>query len=780
MRNWPLLLAVITAALTPVAGVAAETTRIRVLHFGNLNGELARLACDSQQRGRVDFSNLVMTLRDEAAGVPSLVLASGATLGDSPFFNFLVRQGPTGMASAASLLAPAGAAVYVPGVEELAIPFRVFLEYLPDLEAGGIHYRVRNVACAEGDVPCNLLASQSHELFRVGEVQVGVVPLITADAGKVVHPENLKGLELADPFPVAAAETKRLRAEGADLVILVVDMEAGGVQGSRTLELLGSDSGADLVIAGGLVKKGEDTPVLLSARNGAGNTLLVASPKAPDKIGRVTLSLIRKGGRWTIDKAEPEVRRVSPFSRLQSVSDTISRLVSEACSLGMRTLRRGRVEPPMSRLDFVGYVMEIMRRKVHADVALLSLDSVRLERDARIEGDITSGILFKVLSKHEVVVLDVTGDELATYVGTYLDSASADRREELFLLGATRDSDGTVRINDRPINTKRRYEMVTTDFIASGGRGFGLPLVVSERTRRADSGYFLEEVVTEHFDQVDGEGKKLLGLATDFPSLWSLPLWEGSLSGTGSFSNVAIKNEAAYEQAQLSRSTFNGFKGEGQLWLTVSTRDHKVADFTKAQYGMARTGDADLAETQDLAIQELSYSWTHLRNVYGKERFYVPAPVLRARLESEFSRADEADFHHLEGTGAAGLEWLFGQKASAGVTYGLRRELIDPSDTFHAGVNFYYQVNTLPLVTFGPQSAITLDSRFELFYSDWTTDDTLKGIGSTKLSATLWGNLALTLGFDLFLFREGGGGLAWSLDSTAGLSVGWDTALQQF
>ncbi|MBM4355423.1 MAG: hypothetical protein FJ109_16825, partial [Deltaproteobacteria bacterium] len=738
------------------------------------------LECDSGKRGRVDFSNLVMTVGEEAAAMPSLVLASGAVLGDSPLFNYLVRQGPTGIRGAASLLAPAGAALFVPGLEEFSIPFRGFLEYLPDLEAEGVRFRVRNLACAGKDPACNLLASHSDELFRVGEVMVGVIPLTSADVGKVVHPENVRGLEFADPVAVAVSETERLRKEGADLVVLLVDMEAGGVPGSRTLELLGRDAGADLIIAGGLVRPSTGEPLLISARGGKeGGTVLVASPRAPGAIGRGTLSLKRKGGRWVIERAEPEVRRVSPFRRLDSAAGTLSRLVSEFCSLGQRTLRRGKIDPRMGRSDFVQYVMEILRRKTRADVALLSLDSVRLEESVRIGGDVTSGLLFRTFSMHEVVVLDVAGDELAAYVGWYLDPAAPDRRAELFLLGASRDVDGTIRINDRPLNPKLRYEIATTDFIASGGRGFGQPLISSIRTDRTSTGYFLEEVVTEHFDRADRPAEKI-ALATDFTPLWERPMWEGSTSATGSFSNISIQNPSAYDQAQLSRSTFNGFKGEGQLWLTMSTRDHKVSDFTKAQYGMARTGDADLLETQDLAIQELTYSWTCLRNLYGKERFYVPAPVVRGRLESEFSQAEGADYHHLEGTGTAGLEWLFGTKASAGVTYGLRRELMKDDDTLHAGINVFYQVNSLPLVTFNPWSAITLDSRFELFYSDWTSTNTLKGIGSTKLSATLMSNLAVTLGVDLFLFREGEGGLAWSLDSTAGLTVGWDTALQQF
>jgi hypothetical protein len=77
-------------------------------------------------------------------------------------------------------------------------------------------------------------------------------------------------------------------------------------------------------------------------------------------------------------------------------------------------------------------------------------------------------------------------------------------------------------------------------------------------------------------------------------------------------------------------------------------------------------------------------------------------------------------------------------------------------------------------------SGITLDSRFELFFSDWTQEQTLKSSGSTKLVASVVGPLSFTLGFDLFLYQSGSQGVAYAFDTMAGLSFSYDAAMQTF
>ena len=431
-------------------------------------------------------------------------------------------------------------------------------------------------------------------------------------------------------------------------------------------------------------------------------------------------------------------------------------------------------------MHFVEYVLEIVRRDLGTDLAVVSDDSVRLARDVKLKGVVSSGLIYDAFEQHQLVVLHVRGKPLTAFLKAYF--AKSETPPRVILMGASLDKDDVLTVNGRPINENRYYSIATTDFLGAGGKGYLDSLLKAPLTRRSKPRYFLEEVVRRFFEEnrFSRKGDYRIDGSKNFSSLFDLPLWDFGVALTAGFSNITIGNDDSYTESQLNRSRYLGFNGDGQTLINVSTRDHNVSQFLKLQYAMAQTGEKDLSETQDLITEELSYSWTRVRNVWGNGRAYIPVPALRGKLETEFSQGEERDYHHLELTGTVGAQWVFTPKINAGVAYGLRNEVTDPADTIHYGVEVYYQVNTLPLVSWDEVNKLTLDSRFELFYSDWTTDNIVKGLGSTKISTEFLGVLAFSVGLDVFIYREKDGQLGYSLDTTFGLTFAFDSAMQQF
>ena len=706
-----------------------------------------------------------------------------------------------------------GAVAIVPGLREFSIPYRMFLEFVPDFIRDGVPFRADNLECDKEAPACKMLAGTGPLTMEVNGVAVGVISLVGPHVAAAVHPDNVKQLTFKDPVVVANELAVSLRkVSRVDLVVAVVNLEESPGSVTRTMEFFREVRGIDVIIAGGAVAEQKDLPVFASATAGEGSTLLVASPRAPHFLGRVALKLERKGKRYRVVAATPHMDRVGAFSRNPEAAEVLSQALAEFCSLAGRVLGTGRVYPPMNWNSFVEYVMEIVRRQMRADLAILSADSVQLVRTASVKGPMTVGLMSHAFAKHEMVRLSVLGQDLSTFLlGYQSGAAEPPLAGNLFLAGATVLADAAVYINERPLNLKRRYTIATTDFLASGGKSYLKALLASPYTRREASGYFLQELVQRFFSRdLDGppDGSTEINVKRDFSSLWERPLWEVNMGLNGSVTNVTIDNPGNYSETQLiSRSPHTGFKGDGTLQLTVSTRDHKVSDYFNVQYGMVQVGEGPYDETKDLVTEELTYAWTRLRNVQGKGRVWVPAPLAKGKLETEFSGApailvtdddgtpvldpdtgvelrEYEPFHHLELTALAGFEWLFGTKASAGLGYGVRVEALATEGSGRqgpqAGIELYYQINALPLFMWKAGSSVTLDSRFELFYSDWADDDTLKGVGSTRLTAAVLGPLSFTLGFDLFLFRTGSSGLAYSFDTMAGLSVTYDAALQQF
>lgn len=782
--NKSLWLTLCTILLLPGNVSAGSVETVKLLHFSDMLGEFSSLTCERGRQSGADFSSLLYLLEEEKRGGEYIVLSPGNLLGNAPFFEFLLSQGDAGIATTSGMLASTEAVMVVPGLGEFSIPYRLFLEFLPDFERGGARFRAHNITCETEQPQCGLPGKEQILVVERSGIRFGVIPIVGPEVTRLVHPDNVKGLKVEDPAASASAAAMKLKVEGrADVVIAVVNLEGERDPAQDTMKFLKEVRGVDVIVAGGLTDD-EGKPLIEFARSGADTTILVGSPRAPGYLGVLSMRLEKRGSRWEVEQAQATVKPANAFKRVPAVSSLLSQSVSEFCSLAMRVLGHGRVEPPMNVETFIRYVMEIARRTMKTDVAVLSLDSIKLDPDQMLGGAISSGLLYKAFARHEVHVLSVSGEDLAVFAGTYLSDDNAARTDgKLFAVGLSKDDDGVIKINERSISPTRRYKIATSDFLAGGAKGYLATLLAAARTERKATGYFFREIVKSWFEKnlFAREGKKpTINLDTNFTSLWDLPLWEFTARLDAGFSNISIDNAALYDETQLARSTFTGITGDGQVHLGVSTRDHSCTDFTKVQYAMARTDDAELDETQDLITEEITYSWTRLRNRYGKERPYIPSPVVKTKLETEFSKAEEVDYQHMEWTGLAGIQWLFGTKANVGMGYGIRRELLDPCDTIHKGVEFYYEINSLTVHTWNSKNNIVLDSRFALFWSDWGTDNIIKGLGSTKLSLSILPQLAFSAGFDIFLYDEAQGALAWSIDTTLALTLLYDSALQMF
>jgi hypothetical protein len=762
---------------------AAEHQDIHLIYLGDSDGEFIPLQCDSGKTPEANWSNLLAELQP-VRREETLVLSPGNVLGTEPSGLILLEQGAPGVAVLGDLVRRTGASLVVPSLEEFSLPARRFLSFVQEYQEAGVPYFVANIKCADTDTlagqECARIALPQGRILRVGDVRLGLIPLVSPRVGALVPPANVAGVEFLDPLET----TKKLvtawkEAAAVDLVIVLASLEEGPGQSGKTMEFARDVEGVHVIIAGGMADPQGVESVVTFARIRADGPLLFGSPRSPARFGSLTLSLQRGPDGWGIASHSLERGVVTTAHKDPEAQNALARVVAEYCALASRVLGNGTVDPPMNRKEFLGYVLEILRRTSRSHLSILSLDSTRLTEDYVLTGKVTAGTLSNAFERHHVVVVTALGKDL----DAFLKGIVAQGGRGLLMAGVEPQADGSVLLNGRPIGPNSIYRMATSGFLASGARGIMSGLVAAPWTRVQPTGFFLQEMVQRYFVKTlrrPDAAEHAISTEKDFRSLWELPLWETGLQLNMGLNNTAIGNPVAYTESQLTRAKFLGFNSDVQFAAQRSTRDHLWNGFSRVQYAMARTAEQDMQETQDRAAQELSYSWTRVRNVWGKGKKYIPVPVVRGRGETEFSRGEGAEYHHLELTGTAGIQWVLGQKVSAGLAYGLRSEVLDPNSDVHYGLQFYYQIVSLPLATWNSVNSMKLDSRFELFYSDWTGDQTVKGQGGSRLSVLLGRGLNFTVGLDMFVYREGTSDVGYSLDTTVGLSWAFDAAHQTF
>ncbi len=781
-RHLPVTLFLLTSlSLILPAQALGEERSFQILAFGEISGAMVPMRCAEEPGDGPTYAHLVARAAAARVEAPTLTLLSGGLLGDDPFSRYLATRGAWATRRLDELLGMAELDAAVPGVGEFALPGGHSVPLLSRLAEGAVPYGALNLDCPESDAPlCRALRDRGVRILSLAGLRVAVLSLVGPATVQFADPRNTDHDDLLDPAKVTTATAARLRATGeADLVIALVNLDSETESPAAAVAFARAVDGVDLVVAG-LGRNLEGRAGIDVIRFDEGRRFLVgvAPGVSPLTLVRVRTSRRPDGDRITaVDVERLATGAATPMS---DASHLLSQTVSEFCAVSMRPLRAGRIGEPFTAWEFLRYVMEIARREVGADLTVFTSDILWAEPDERLEDAITAEDLNRMFPLSELAVLEVKGAALKGFLIPAVHAGRGPSPGGLEILGARVEGPTTARkvtINGRLLNEDRWYRVVTTRNLALGGRGALAAILPKARPIPRGETLFLRELVRRFLDRDRPRrvgGNLPIRPTGDFRDLWDLPRWDLSGAATFSFNQIHIDKAAdtTYEDPQLNRAELLGLNGDLQARAALTNRFMLWNSLLQLQYGETSTGGGGLQETRDRIMLESAWSWTWLRNRYTRGQAWIPVPMIKGKLESEFTPVEGAPRRHLEGTLTIGPQWLFSEWISLFFGYGLRNELSDPDDPLHQGLEFGYAVTRVPLLREKTGSPILeVESRFELFWSDLGARDKLKGLGTTALHVALLDWLRFTVSVNVFVYKERGRGFAWALDNAAGLSL---------
>ena len=782
MRRRSHLIALLLIAVAVIAcprAARGEERRFQILAFGEVSGRMVPMRCAEEQGGEATYGHLVTTAAAARAEAPTLTLMAGGLLGDDPFSRYLATRGAWAARRLDELMGMAAVDAAVPGVGEFALPGGHAVPLLSRLALGQMPYGALNLTCPAAGAPlCKALRDGGARIHVLGGLRVAVLGLVGPNTVRSADPRNTDHDEVIDPARAATEAAARLREAGeADLVVALVNLDQETASPSAAVSFAREVKGVDLVIAG-LGPKHEGRAGLELVRFDGGRHLVGVAPGV-EVLTRIAIQVTSGEAESRIVQVVVERIPTGASPPDPDASHLLSQTVSEFCAVSMRPLRAGRLEEPISAWRFLRYAMEIARREVGADLTIFTSDTLWADPGEQLEGAVTAEDLNRMFPLSELTLLEVKGASLKGFLVSQVHAGDGPSPQGLEILGARVDgptSSPKVTINGRLIDEGRWYRIVTTRYLALGGRGSLAALLPQARTTRSEETLFIRELVRRFLDQDRPRrlgGNLPIRPEADFEDLWDLPRWDFSGAATISFSQVHVEKPAdvAYEDPQINRAGLLDLSGDLQTRVVLSNRIQLWSTLLQLQYGETTIG-GDLQETRDRIMLESAWSWTWLRNRYTSGQAWIPVPMLKGKLESEFTPAPGAPRHHLEGTATLGPQWLFTDWASAFIGYGLRNELTDPDDPPHQGLEFGYTVTRVPLLrTQTGTPILEVESRFELFWSDLGARHKLKGLGTAAFHVALLDWLRFSITVNAFVYKEQGRDAAWALDNAAGLSL---------
>lgn len=780
--------------------------RVELLYHADLDGRLATPTCDktSARRSTSDYASLIGLLdaegadaRTEGRGQP-LVLFGGNLATPDLLGSNLVERGPSGIAALAQLFARGHYDAIALGHHELSMSADALGQLASELFAHGMPVVATNLRCNPTErATCPRV--QPEVLTHRGDVPVGIVATVSPAVVAGIPAATFKGLALDDPATAARRTIRSLRARGAQLVVLMTQgpRDATALDQvdalSRQLATAPADERPDVIVAGGVAGDAGGRPIQSLRREGtppiAGSpagtrgltrVVLRAVVPAPDSMSSSADSARLRAGVDTAVAIDTLASSGAP--RDPAIAGTLDAELAAVCVKFGVAAAPGVVRGVLTRDTFTTYVLEIMRRRADAEIALINRAFVK-RAPFPISGRLTRAALYDALPYRAVIgTARVSGATIDSALGPALG------KSELSIVGAARGSGG-IEVNGRALDKVRQYTVATIAFVASGGDGIVPAKALPWQPLRGapDLRDVVESFLAAH--TADRDGDPSVDPGTDFgPPVAARPLVVALGDAGLDVASTSISNSPSYTDAQLVRASQLSVSGNATVRVLVREKVHEADARLDLKYGWSRNqpvgAPVTYGETADLITFVGVYNYRGLRGPQFLLKRALPDPYVRARLESELTRPDVTPtqartYHHAEMTDTAGVLFTLLPKLRVRAGAGVQRELLasGPDGRWQPVLEAGGTLDPVALATFGAL-AVKLEGLVDYDFVDpaGRREHQLRANG--KLSVPLLPALFITAGLDVFAIQRERLGWGTSADVVAGLRLHHDLAHQ--
>ncbi|MEZ4408774.1 MAG: 5'-nucleotidase C-terminal domain-containing protein [Polyangiales bacterium] len=473
--------------------------------------------------------------------------------------------------------------------------------------------------------------------------------------------------------------------------------------------------------------------------------------------------------------AEPGGARVARRANTGTAPEAVATFVSSTrdwlCQTYSRPLPGGRLTQEVSREQFANLLLDVVRERTEAEVAVINRAAVRAPPGLfPVTGGLTPLTVSAAIPFDDTVqVTTIRGSVLRAFV-------TASRASTFYVRGVTVDG-SNVRVNGRALEDTQEYHLATTGFIAGlGANGI------------AASGVDFDTYGTQSLqDSLLGWlGTARTGNILDAPvDPAENTRWYLRLTVDGTFTSVNIRNLAqdTYNDTQLTRAEATNLKLDAQFFASADHPRFGFQNLLRVEYGLGRNqpiggADTGFVETRDLISNRANITWRVFR---GERRWFQPLPDAEGYIESEFDPPGNGgrDFHHLQLRPTIGARFDLTDRLYFRLGAGLDWEVFEPDSVVKGVVVTRLELNPGRLFSIGDR---VVEGRFfaDLSFRNPWDDMNMFIRAGAQLSIPLFRPLALTLGYEIFGRAFNDLPFAIAGDATVGLKVTLDRSIQTF
>ena len=541
---------------------------------------------DSHGRVKADKSIIgIDTIAAIKDSIPnSLLVDAGDTLHGLPFAT--LNKG----ADIVNLMKLAGYDLMAPGNHDFNYGQDRLLELAGLAAEGENEFNIISANVLKDGKP-TLLANKIKE---INGVKVGFFGLTSPETVYKTNPNNVIGLEFADPIEIAKQQVESLKAQGADIIIALAHIgtdKSSDVQSTMIAEAV---QDIDVIIDGHSHSKYENG---YEAANG---TLIVSTGEYEGNVGKLTLIVDRETNK--IDSKSAEL--INKTSALAYTPDSVvteaikaidaeqSKELSVVVGNSLVLLDGARENNRAHETNLGNLVTDAMLYETGAEIAITNGGGIRATIDI---GEITKGEIINVLPFGNFIVTKyLTGTQIKAVlehgVSVYpaLNGGFTQVAGISYIFDETKPAGervASITINGKALEMDKKYLVATNDFLAEGGDGFtSFAEALTENEFRA-----LDEALAAYIAHIGDVNYKVEGRIT-----------------IDTFENVANKEAAVAVVELINNLPENIALTDKDLVVAARTAYNNLTDAQKAlvnNYSKLESAEAKITELEKVEVK---------------------------------------------------------------------------------------------------------------------------------------------------------------------------------
>lgn len=756
---------------------------VDILFSTDIYGRFAWPGCPREGKDKANIAHLhaavrhFRDLRLQKGELDPIVLLGGSSLRPDIMGSFLFNDAPTLSEQFVLFLKSMRVDALALGLFDFGAHPKTFDRYIALNEKHGVSLLAGNVDCVSEH--CISLKAQRlpYKIIRRGRFRIAIYSVIRNDLKKRILSQSAKRLKVSAAVSWSKSLLKKLKEEEkVDLIIALANLNLENEAPKGVLDYVRSlgDLAPDIVISDGMFQRNIKKGFIGYLRYG--DSLIVGTDRFGQNLGQIELSTRSKKDKvLKIDNIRfYKTVNYIPEKRHSLAVEGFCQALSSAVN---QPIGHGFFKKPADYSEFLHYVMQIMRQRTHAEIAIINESGIA-DTSFPMRGELSwEKVLRAIRTDSAVGFVDLTGSRLIKIFSSF-----SKNKTRLRLLGLKKIGK-KWKVNGRSINKEHSYRVALTSFIANGGDGL-IKLTTLERFRSLEIS--LRDLITDYFGS-DGQKERDhdddVSLEKDFPDLRKKWLLYGDLRLGFGLSSVNVNNgvdRKRYSLPLLRRDDLVALSGNLDLAFGATTRMHLFEFDLSLNYGKTWTtqthmdefgnysDDTTSAESLDRISSNILYRLSALRVLYGKQ-WYIPEFYSELRLISEFTGSGVCDpvdcpnsgdqsYHYMELGLTTGLGWKLHPLFFIKIGAALRNELLTPNAAkpdipATPGIYVGYLLRRIKLIN-EPAHPLFLESRMDFYFTDLAGELRRELTTQTKVYFSLTRRLSLTLTHQLYLYDK--------------------------